>query len=167
MSGGPRPLSILLLGLLAATTACTPPPQGEGEAESLTGCYRFEQSEGAEALGLPWGVELTADDLEEGWPILEEQEGIRAARTLLSAGERTDHPFGYWRITESDSVEVGHPGGGGVVLVLAADEEALVGRGRSAGDALSPGQEAKTRRTYSVRAVLVECAGVGDGGSVA
>lgn len=160
-----------LLGVAALSLAFLPAACGGGashlaQAESPRGCYRFEEGEGAEALRLPWGFLLKDQALEGRWPLMERFDSVWAARTLREDGEPTDHPFGYWRITPSDSVEVGHPGGGGVVLVLGEDEEALVGRGRSAGDALPPGAE-PDRRAYDIRAVRVDCseAGVPGGGS--
>lgn len=147
----------LVLSLAAGVSACAPPPAEEGDTASLTGCYRFERDEGSDALGLPWGIVLDDEELDGEWPIVDEFDRVREAGTLQSASERTDHPFAYWRVTERDSVEVGHPGGGGVTLVLGSDEEALVGGGRSGGDALAPGEESGARRTYNVRAVRVEC----------
>lgn len=155
---GGRGLAVLLfVSLAAGVAACASPPAEEEGPASLTGCYRFERGDGSDALGLPWGIVLEDEELEGEWPIVDEFDRVREAGTLQSPSERTDHPFGYWRVTEEDSVEVGHPGGGGVTLVLGSDEEALVGGGRSAGDALAPGDESGARRTYMVRAVRVEC----------
>lgn len=128
------------------------------DPETLAGCYRFERNAGAEELRLPWGLLLRAEPLEEGWPLMERFDDVYTALTLESASRWIDHPFGYWRPVEGDSLQVGHPGGGGIVLVLAPREDGgLTGRGRDAGDAVRPGEDPSQRTSRSVRLDVVEC----------
>lgn len=125
---------------------------------TLAGCYRFERNPGAEELRLPWGLLVRAEPLEEGWPLMERFDDVYAALTLESASRWIDHPFGYWRPVEGDSLQVGHPGGGGIVLVLAPREDGgLAGRGRDAGDAVRPGEDPGQRTSRAVRLDVVEC----------
>jgi hypothetical protein len=134
--------SVLRLPLLLAAACClsawtcatTPAPS----ADDLTGCYYFERGVAADTLHLPWGVQLLPDSL-EGWPAIQQLPGVRRARTLVDAERTHSHPFGYWRPLEADSVEIGYPGGGGLVLVLGVGEVQLTGTARAVGDVVRPG----------------------------
>lgn len=101
----------------------------------------------ASDLRLPLGIRLT-DRALEGWPAVQQLEGVRVAATLTPQGER-DHPFGFWRpFADGDSVHVGYPAGGGLAMDLDALPEperegeagvALAGAVRPVGDVLRPG----------------------------
>ena len=128
--------------------------------EALLGCWYFERETAGEGLRLPWGVRLTDGPL-RGWPAVEGLDGIRVASTLTPAGER-DFPLGYWRPTAGgDSLQLGHPGGGGLVVDAAvpmarADRPVLEGAARSVGDALQPGQASAPERR-PVRLTWARC----------
>lgn len=171
-TAGPRVATAgLALTTVLLAAACVGAGSGNGDEtggigagavpaqEPVVGCYRFLETAGSEALGLPWGVILDEGPLEEGWPLVERFEEVRRARTATSETGRADVPFGYWRPVAGDSVEIGHPGGGGVVLVVAPADGGLAGTGRSAGDALQPGQEPGPRPSRPVRARRFECPG--------
>lgn len=123
--------------------------------DELVGCYQFEVSADSRALGLPWGFELSDEPL-EGWSALPD---AREAVTRLTATRVADHPFGFWEpVPEGgDSIRVGHPGGGGFLLVLAPEGQDLLGRGRAVGDAVAPGQAAGERPERAVVARRVLC----------
>lgn len=149
----PLALAVVLLPLSAALTACA--TSGQGAAPDLTGCHYFEQDAQTRALGLPWGIRLTDEPI-DGWPLLEGRDA-RAAWTLTPEAER-DHPFGYWLRTAEDSLEVGHPGGGGIVLELTVDGQTLRGTARSAGDVIVlDGPDPSGRRPVSLQ--RAECPG--------
>jgi hypothetical protein len=126
------PLSVLAL---SALTACA--TTGQGPASGLTGCWYFERDDVARSLRLPWGLRVLPDPL-EGWPALQQRDGVRVASTLTVDGDR-DHPFGYWLPLGEDSVEIGYPGGGGYVLRLAAKDARMEGTVGPVGDVLMPG----------------------------
>ena len=129
-----------------ATTGQTP----EGAVDP--GCYYFDQqSQGARELRLPWGVRLMEQPL-EGWPALAALEGVRTATTLTGTAEQ-NHPFGYWRPMEADTLLVGYPGGGGVSLHLVPSEDGLEGIARPLGDATL----AAERPRYAVRLTRARC----------
>jgi hypothetical protein len=119
------------------------------------GCYYFERDAAAERLRLPWGVQLLEDSI-SGWPALQELSGVRRAVTLLGHGRSASHPFGYWRLVGSDSVEIGYPAGGGLVLDLRAENGRLTGSALPAGDAVAPG-EAAARTRENVRLTHALC----------
>lgn len=98
------------------------------------GCYYFIQDDIARELRLPWGIRLLQDSL-EGWPAMATHQGVRLAATLHPDGDR-DHPFGYWRSLPGDSIQVGYPAGGGMVLHLDARGDTLAGSAREVGDAM-------------------------------
>lgn len=157
--------------LLLFTPGCASSGAGEGgegaegaEGAALAqaspaGCYRFEETEGSDALGLPWGVILEEEALGEGWPLMGRFEDVRRARTLASETRTTDHPFGYWRPVPGDSIEIGYPGGGGVTLTVAPTDDGFAGRGRGAGDALRPGEAPGPRPAHPVEGLRVSCPG--------
>lgn len=126
-------------------------------AGALVGCYQFERNAGARALGLPWGVELQESGLGPGWPLLSDRAGARRAATATSATAREDHPFAYWAPAAADSIEIGHPGGGGIVLTLAVIGADLIGAGAAAGDAVPLGGSLQPRAPVPVVARRVLC----------
>lgn len=161
---------VAVFALLLAAAACGVPGRGGGSGEDgageagspgpelvVAGCYRFSEAPANQVLGLPWGIVLEREPLAEGWPLVERFPGVRRARTLSSPTRRTDHPFAYWRPLAGDSLEVGHPGGGGLALVLAPTDDGLGGRGRSTGDALRPGEAPGPRGPRPVRAERIPC----------
>jgi hypothetical protein len=131
------PLITGLAGLAAVPllTACAGQPE-QPEPRPLAGCYYFVQDRTAQELNLPWGVRLLDRPL-EGWPALQQRGGVQRAATLTGRAEE-NFPFGYWIRTAQDSVEIGFPGGGGLVLDLRLDGTALRGVARPVGDALPP-----------------------------
>lgn len=142
--------------VVAALAACASAGEGEhadGEAAvPVAGCYQFRWDEGARALSLPWGFELTDEPL-EGWPNLED---ARSALTRPTGGTTADHPFGFWRPIVGDSIALGHPGGGGFALTLARAADSLAGWGRAAGDLVAPG-DASANARHAVTALRVVC----------
>lgn len=153
---GPVPSGLALAVAFGIGWSCGPARMVQS-ASSPVGCYQFERGPGARALGLPWGVELEDVPLGPGWPLTTGIEGVRRALTETSPTERADHPFGYWRGIAADSVEIGHPGGGGVVLTLAREGQDLIGRGVAAGDAVSLGGPLGPRPPEPVVARRVLC----------
>ena len=125
--------------------------------DPVVGCYQFERNSGARTLGLPWGVVLEDGPVGAGWPLLADLEGVRRARTATSPTGRADHPFGYWHVTPNDSLEIGYPGGGGLVLSLIRQGQDLVGEGIAAGDALPFGAPLGPRTPAPVVARRVLC----------
>lgn len=146
----------LALACVAVAAACASLRDAPGSA--VAGCYQFRWDAGARALGLPWGLVLLDEPLGEGWLVARQFPAARRAETATSPTGREDHPFGYWRRTSGDSVEVGHPGGGaGFVLTLAPEGRDLVGRGAAVGDALAPGQPPGPAAPRPVVAFRVVC----------
>lgn len=141
-------------GLLA--TACAGQPE-QPEPRPLAGCYYFVQDRTAEQLRLPWGVRLHDRPL-EGWPAIQQRTGVHRASTLTGSDE-VDFPFGYWIRTAGDSVEIGYPGGGGLVLELAIDDTGLRGTARPVGDALEPPATRPERTSHPVELTWAGCPG--------
>lgn len=140
--------------LMVIVLACASTP--DAERSSRTGCYYFERDQAAVELRLPWGVRLLDGPL-EGWPALAQRPGVHPATTLRPTGE-TDHPFGYWAEASGDTIEVGHPGGGGLVLTLVPDGAGgrnLRGTARPVGDAVPV--EGAHRPVRPVRLSLAQC----------
>jgi hypothetical protein len=125
------------------------------QPEELAGCYYFQRDTVAESLRLPWGVRLR-DVALEGWPAQADREGAREATTLTGRSE-VDHPFGYWAPLPGDSIEVGYPAGGGLLLQLGVVDHDLAGTARPVGDVLQPGQEPGPRPSRNVRLVWARC----------
>jgi hypothetical protein len=148
---------LALAPALASIAAACPPAGTTTAAAAPAGCYQFERDAGARALGLPWGFVLEDEPLGAGWPLVSDRPGVRRARTATSPTARADQPFGYWAPLTGDSIEIGHPGGGGVVLTLGRAGQDLVGRGVAAGDALPPGAAAGPRTPVGVVARRVLC----------
>lgn len=132
MTGSARPSLIALLATLL-TSACASPR--DAGPRQLQGCFYFVQDETARSLRLPWGVRLLQDSL-EGWPAMANHQGVHSAATLHPDGDR-DHPFGYWRPLAGDSLEIGYPAGGGMVMRLRVGDDELAGTVRPVGDAVS------------------------------
>jgi hypothetical protein len=143
--------------VVGAMAACASAREGgdavDEEARAVAGCYQFRWDEGARALGLPWGFELRTGPL-EGWPNLE---GARTAVTRPTSTSAADHPFGFWRPAQGDSIMLGHPGGGGFALTLAPAGDDLVGWGRATGDAVAPGETTPGADLHAVKALRVVC----------
>lgn len=144
-----------LLSALAASGAACPAPQ-DGVVAELPACFQFERNAGARALGLPWGFVLEDEALGSGWPLVADRPGVRRARTATSPTERADQPFGYWA-PAGDSVEIGYPGGGGVVLTLSPQGQDLIGQGVAVGDAVPLGGAMGPRPPHPVVARRVLC----------
>jgi hypothetical protein len=138
------------LVLAAALAGCASSP--DGADERLVGCWFFERDAAARELNLPWGVRLLGDSL-AGWPTVDRARGTpRVAVTLRGRGRTADHPFGYWQATAEDSVRIGYPGTGGLLLALELEEQAMEGTARPVGDAgLEP------RATHPVRLTRARC----------
>jgi hypothetical protein len=124
------------VGVLLLAPACVTTPEAVPTDE--TRCYYFERDAAAEALRLPWGVMLLPEPL-EGWPAIQQLPGVRPAVTLVAHEQAASFPFGYWRPLGADSLEIGHPAGGGIVLTLEAEPMRLTGTARELGDAVPPG----------------------------
>jgi hypothetical protein len=139
----------------AALAACA--SGASSQASELAGCYQLERNAGARALGLPWGFVLEDEELGAGWPLVSERAGVQRARTATSPTGRADVPFGYWASAAGDSVEIGYPGGGGVVLTLASTGQDLIGQGVAVGDAVPLGGAMGPRAPVAVTARRVLC----------
>ncbi|HSJ26386.1 MAG TPA: hypothetical protein VK929_17025 [Longimicrobiales bacterium] len=147
------PTLCLVAAALAVLTASGCASTAVSQADVLPGCYYFEQTDVARSLNLPWGVELLEDSL-EGWPAISQLPDVRQAVTLVGPAERAGFPFGYWRTVAEDSVEIGYPAGGGLVLALAVQPPAtagglpagLAGTARAVGDAVPFGDTAASRQ---------------------
>lgn len=117
------------------------------ELEALVGCWYFEQTDGEGRVHLPWGVQLTEDSI-VGFPAVQALDGVRRAATLTSSGEQ-DFPIGYWRPLAGDSLELGYPAGGGLVVHAAVpaggvDVPVLAGTVRAVGDVVEPSDPGRT-----------------------
>lgn len=136
---------------LLALTACASAPNGD--PQEIAGCYYFQQDATAEALNLPWGVRLTTDSL-TGWPPIDQQPNTHRAVTLVGPNEIADFPFGYWQALPGDSVTIGYPGMGGLVLELSRANGVLEGAAHPVGDA-----GLGARESHPVRLSLARCPG--------
>lgn len=154
-------LGLVLLGSVACGGSREPaPPVLAAAGPELTGCWYFEQT--PTGLRLPWGVRLTDRRL-EGWPALNRLEGVRLATTLTAEKEQ-NHPFGYWRdLAAADSLEIGYPAGGGLVLELEVQQTdpgrwpVLKGLARPVGDAVALGEDPAERAARPVRLTHAAC----------
>lgn len=140
------------LALLVSGCAASNAAQG-ASVEDVVGCYQFRWTPETSELGLPWGFELLAEPL-EGWGNIPDG---HVARTRTTERIARDHPFAYWRNAAADTVQVGHPGGGGFFLALRPDGRDLVGVARPVGDVLSPGEPPGPRPARPVTALRVLC----------
>ena len=131
------------------------------QVEALLGCWYFDQERSGDQLSLPWGVQLSPDSL-EGWPAVQALEGVRRATTLTPSGSR-DFPIGYWRPSAAgDSLDLGHPGGGGLAVDVAiparnASPPELTGTVQPVGDALQPGDSRRADQARPVRLTSARC----------
>lgn len=151
-----NPLLLVLATL--ATTACASTPDTAAQTAStpeLQGCYFFEAGEAVETLRLPRGVRLT-DEALEGYPAIMSRGDVKVAVTLR-ADDVADYPFGYWLWEGDDAVEIGYPAGGGLVLDLAIDGDALDGTARAVGDARLMDADAEGLRPLPVRLEPGDC----------
>jgi hypothetical protein len=153
---GSRVARVATATALAATVtpACAAPPE-QPDPRHVVGCHFFVQDTVAERLQLPWGVRLLDQPL-EGWPVIERRGDVRVA-TTLTGREELEFPFGYWIRTHSDSLEIGYPGGGGLLLVLELENGAFRGVARPVGDALEPPAILPERRELAVRLTWARC----------
>ena len=136
---------LLFVGSLVLGSACASVP---AEVQSsLVRCYQFQYDAGARALGLPWGFVLHAQELGDDGPLT--LPNLRRAETATSPAGRLDYPFGFWRVTSDDSVQIGHPGGGGFSLSLFPEGQDLAGSGRAVGDVLRPGETPPARGRHT------------------
>lgn len=142
----------IALAMTLSACASTPDPA----PDDLAGCYYFEPGEVAQRLRLPWGVRVLADTV-DGWPALEQRAGARRAVTLVAPGDEAAHPFGYWLPLDGDSVEIGYPAGGGLVLTLTAGPTHLTGTVTPVGDALPPGAADPRPRSEPVSLLRARC----------
>lgn len=149
----PRSLSVAAaVGFTLA--GCGRPPE-PADPWPIVVCHYFVEDGVARDLSLPWGIRLLDRPL-EGWPALQQREGVRRATTLTGRDE-VDHPFGYWIRTAPDSLEIGYPGGGGLLLELAIEHHAFRGHARAVGDALEPPAALPAERAYPVRLTWARC----------
>lgn len=140
-------IAMIPLALALTVTACASAPRSSGP--SLEGCWFFDAGEATTALRLPEGVRLTGDTL-EGWPAIQQRGNVRVAVTLTGNGS-ADYPFGYWLRESADSVEIGYPAGGGIVLDLEVAGRVLRGTARALGDTQPYGREDGPPRSLPVR----------------
>jgi hypothetical protein len=141
----------------AALAACAGPPDQpeQPEPRPLVGCHYFVQDQVAQQLRLPWGLRLLDRPLED-WPAIQQRGDVRVATTLTGQGEAS-FPFGYWLRTAEDSVEMGYPGGGGLVLRLAMENGALRGTAHAVGDALQPPAARPSPAAHPVALTWARC----------
>ena len=153
---GPRSAraAALNVAMTAAMGACA--SGASSQPSELAGCYQFERNAGARTLGLPWGFVLEDGELGPGWPLVADRVGVQRALTATSPTGRADFPFGYWA-PAGDSIEIGHPGGGGFVLTLAPQGQDLIGQGVAVGDAVPLGGAMGPRPPAAVIARRVLC----------
>jgi hypothetical protein len=144
----PPALSVLL------ATACVSTP--DVAPADRAGCYYFERDAAADALALPWGVRLLTDSL-QGWPAIQQLPGVRQAETLVHYDARAGYPFGYWRPLAADSIEIGYPAGGGLLLRLHADAARLAGTARPVGDVMPAPGAGAARTATAVSLVRASC----------
>lgn len=145
----PGVLAMAVVGVIS----CASTPNG---APPVPSCYYFQEGEATTAFRLPEGVRLTDEPL-EGWPAIMQRGDVKVAVTLTRLGE-ADYPFGYWLEEPGDSVEIGYPAGGGIVLELAVQSGALDGTARSYSDVLRYGDEpSASARALPVRLERGDC----------
>ena len=142
---------VAALACAAIAAACVTAPATT--SSDPVGCWYFERDAAATALNLPWGIRLSGDDL-TGHAGLAARGEPRVAVTLDPDAER-DHPFGYWLPIAGDSLEVGYPAGGGIVLRVSRGDTSFSGTARELGDAMLPG--AAPRTPHAVRLIRAQC----------
>lgn len=160
--------------LAAAISGCGAARAPEAQAslqDSVAGCYELrlwpDRSDPAvEEERAAWGlmpiVQLDTLPLTD-WPHLRQQYGeVFAARSYLEGGRAFDHPFGYWRPEDGDSLFVGHPMAlAGMSMMLAVAGTNLEGLMTSFTDVLEEGRPSTV--TAPVRALRIECPPGGGG----
>jgi hypothetical protein len=144
--------ALLLAALVPATGACAA-SLARPDPNPLMGCHYFIRDADAEGLGLPWGIQLYDEPL-EGWPALQQRGDVRRAATLTGDG-REAFPFGYWLAPARDSLEIGYPAGGGLILRLVVGDR-VTGAATPVGDAIPYG-EAQDRAPVAVRLIHAQC----------
>lgn len=155
MSAHPRhTVRHLLLSATILIAACGGMPE-RTDPRPLVGCHYFVQDHVARDLQLPWGVRLLDQPL-EGWPALQQRPDVRKATTLTGHDE-VDFPFGYWVVTADDSLEIGYPAGGGLLLDLAIRDGAFHGHARPVGDAVPLPGTITAPRPHPVQMVWARC----------
>jgi hypothetical protein len=153
----PRIRPVVPAALLAGATltaACGGMPE-HSDPRPLVGCHYFVQDDVARDLQLPWGVRLLDRPL-DGWPALQQRPGVRRA-TTLTGREEVDFPFGYWVLTADDSLEIGYPAGGGLLLELAIINGTFSGMAQPLGDAVPPPGTLPATRPHPVRMTWARC----------
>jgi hypothetical protein len=148
------PLGTIVITTAVALAACAGPPE-HPDPRPLIGCHYFVRDAVAEQLRLPWGVRLLDQTL-EGWPAIQQRGDVKVATTLTGQEER-NFPFGYWLRTAEDSVEIGYPGGGGLVLRLAIENGAFRGTALPVGDVLEPPAARPERTPHPVALTWARC----------
>ena len=123
------------------------------EAGDPIGCWYFERDAAAVAQNLPWGIRL-ADEALTGFPSLDQRGEAHLARTLDPDRER-EHPFGYWMAIAGDSLQIGYPAGGGMILRVVRGDMSMNGVARPLGDVIAPG--APPRTDTPVRLTRAQC----------
>ncbi len=143
-------------GMVAAGSmgACAGPPE-KPEPRHLIGCHYFGQDSVFHQLQLPWGIRLMDRPL-EGWPAMQQREGVRRATTLTGVDE-VDVPFGYWILAAPDSLEIGYPAGGGLRLRLAIHEGRFSGVAEPVGDAMPPPAARAMQAGHPVELTWARC----------
>jgi hypothetical protein len=144
----------VLLAAVTLAAACGGMPE-RSDPRPLVGCHYFVQDDVARDLQLPWGVRLLDRPL-EGWPALQQRPGVMQATTLTGHDE-VDFPFGYWVVSAEDSLEIGYPAGGGLLLELAMINGAFEGRARPVGDAVPAPGVVAGQRAHPVRLTWARC----------
>jgi hypothetical protein len=147
------PAALLLAPATLALTCARPPEQPEPHA--LAGCHFFVQDDVAIELQLPWGVRLLDEPL-QGWPAIQQRGHVHRATTLTGQDEEA-FPFGYWIRTAHDSLEIGYPAGGGLLLELALENGAFRGTARPLGDAVPPPGIIPEPTAYPVQLTWARC----------
>jgi hypothetical protein len=143
----------VVLASVVTLAGCGPAPEPP-EPRQLVGCHFFVQDSVARALQLPWGVRLL-DEPVQGFPAIQQREGVRRATTLTGREER-DFPFGYWVRTGHDTVEIGYPAGGGLRLDLVVENGQMAGHAVPVGDVVRPGAAAE-RPPHPVALTWARC----------
>ena len=146
-----RIIAAAALVALSGASACRTAPATT--TSDPVGCWYFDRNEAAGALMLPWGIRLSEEEL-TGHAGLHARGEPRVAATLDVDGER-NHPFGYWLPIAGDSIEIGYPAGGGILLRVARGDTSLSGIARELGDAMVPG--APPRSAHDVRLTRAQC----------
>lgn len=154
----PPDRSVASIAAIAASAlmigACGGLPD-RSDPRPIVGCHYFVQDDVARDLQLPWGIRLLDRPL-QGWPAMEQRGEVMRA-TTLTGHEEVDFPFGYWIATAQDSLEIGYPAGGGIVLELAVANGTMAGQARPVGDAVRPPGAMPAPRRHPVQLTWARC----------